>query len=105
MLSYGLLSANRENGVLSLLNLAVSTQNLLSQLTDTDLPAFHRQIVDFYCPRLFGNQPLTAANCAARPTFRAPLPIGVGVGAGLQQQPAAVLLGVGYWNLPHYLCG
>ena len=101
----------------NVLNPAVSTQNLLSQLAGTDLPtylrffnslpAFHRRIVDFYYPRLFGNQPLTAADFAARPTFQAPLPTGAGVGAGLLQllAVAAVLFGFGYWNLPRRLRG
>jgi ABC-2 type transport system permease protein len=101
----------------NLVNPAVSTQNLLSQLAGTDLPAylrffnslpaFHRRIVDFYYPRLFANQPLTAADFAARPTFRAPLPTGAGVGVGLLQllAVAAVLFGIGYWNLPRHLRG
>ncbi|GAA4005476.1 DUF3526 domain-containing protein [Hymenobacter fastidiosus] len=101
----------------SLLNPAVNTQNLLSQLAGTDLPsylrffnalpAFHRRIVGFYFPRLFRNQPITAADYAARPTFQAPAPTGAGVAAGLLELlgAAAVLFALGYWNLPGRLRG
>ncbi|RFP64320.1 DUF3526 domain-containing protein [Hymenobacter lapidiphilus] len=104
-------------GRFSLFNPAVNTQNLLSQLAGTDLPsylrlfnalpAFHRQIVGFYFPRLFRNQPLTAADYAARPIFQAPIPTGTGVGFGLLELLAAtaVLFGIGYWNLPRRLRG
>jgi len=101
----------------SLLNPAVNTQNLLSQLAGTDLPtylrffgslpAFHQQIVDFYYPRLFRNQPLRTADFNARPTFQAPLPTGQGVGTGLLELLGVALLffGLGYVNLPHQLRG
>ena len=101
----------------SLLNPAVNTQNLLSQLAGTDLPsylrffnslpAFHRRIVDFYFPRLFRNQPLTAADYAARPAFQAPVPTGAGVAAGLLELlgAAAGFFALGYANLPRRLRG
>jgi len=102
-------------GRFSLVNPAVSTQNLLSQLAGTDLPtylrffeslpAFHRQIVDFYYPRLFGNRPLTAADYSHRPVFRTPPLTRQGVGAGLAQLlvVAVGLFGLGYLNLPRQL--
>jgi ABC-2 type transport system permease protein len=101
----------------SLLNPAVNTQNLLSQLAGTDLPsylrffnslpAFHRRIVDFYFPRLFRNQPLTAADYAARPVFQPPAPTSAGVAAGLLEllSAAAGFFALGYANLPRRLRG
>jgi ABC-2 type transport system permease protein len=101
----------------SLLNPAVNTQNLLSQVAGTDLPtylcffrslpAFHRRIVDFYYPLLFGNQPLTAAHYRRRPVFQAPPLTQQGVGMGLLELlgAAAVLFVVGYVNLPRQLRG
>ncbi|UOQ70204.1 DUF3526 domain-containing protein [Hymenobacter cellulosilyticus] len=109
--------ADRENlaARFSLLNPAVNTQNLLSQVAGTDLPtylrffsslpAFHRQIVDFYYPRLFANRPLTAADYPRRPVFQAPPLTEQGVATGLLQLlgAAAVLFVLGYVNLPRQL--
>ena len=101
----------------SFFNPAVNTQNLLSQLAGTDLPsylrffnslpAFHRQIVGFYYPHLFRNQPLALRDYAQRPVFRAPPPSRQGLGFGLLELlgAAAVLFGLGYLNLPRQLRG
>lgn len=84
---------------------ATAVQEALARSSGTDLETslrfqtaltdFHGEIVDFYIPRLFRDEPIQRADYEARPVFKMPRPEGRWAGVLQLLWPVAVLGAVG----------